>query len=123
MHFAPHKVSSRYLLVAGRAKGLRGASFLKQISTRRHGDHGVYTEKFDFPDRLLKEREVFSSLLRYSEPYEKRELHNLLHSLCVHLPTDFEPYGERSLETVSSGYLSHGYAKRYVPEPTSTITA
>lgn len=26
-------------------------------------------------------------------------LHNLLHSLCTHLPTDFEPYGERSRET------------------------
>ncbi len=23
------------------------------FSTRRHGDHGVYTEKFDFSDRLL----------------------------------------------------------------------
>ncbi len=34
---------------------LRGASFSKAISTRRHGDHGAYTEKFDFPDRLLKE--------------------------------------------------------------------
>ncbi len=31
---------------------LRGASFLKQF---QHGDHGAYTEKFDFPDRLLQE--------------------------------------------------------------------
>src|SRR5437016_12545239 len=29
--------------------------FSKAISTRRHGDHGVYTEKFDFSDRLLQE--------------------------------------------------------------------
>src|SRR5437660_695154 len=36
---------------------LRGASFLKQISTRRHGDHGVYTEKFDFSDRLRSRRQ------------------------------------------------------------------
>lgn len=29
----------------------------------------------------------------------KENLHNKLHSLCTNLPTDFEPYGERSRET------------------------
>ena len=27
--------------------------FLKQISTRRHGGHGVYTERFDLPTDVL----------------------------------------------------------------------
>lgn len=30
---------------------------------------------------------------------EHRRLHELLHTLCVRLPTDFEPYGQRSRET------------------------
>jgi hypothetical protein len=30
---------------------------------------------------------------------EHHRLHELLHTLCVHLPTDFEPYGQRSRET------------------------
>lgn len=30
---------------------------------------------------------------------EHRRLHELLHTLCVNLPTDFEPYGRRSRET------------------------
>jgi hypothetical protein len=30
---------------------------------------------------------------------EHHRLHDLLHTLCVHLPTDFEPYGQRSRET------------------------
>jgi hypothetical protein len=29
---------------------------------------------------------------------EQRQLHELLHTLCVHLSTDFEPYGQRSRE-------------------------
>lgn len=29
---------------------------------------------------------------------EHNRLHELLHTLCVHLPTDFEPYGQRSRE-------------------------
>lgn len=29
---------------------------------------------------------------------EHHRLHELLHTLCVHLPTDFEPWGERSRE-------------------------
>jgi hypothetical protein len=29
---------------------------------------------------------------------EHDRLHELLHTLCVHLPTDFEPWGERSRE-------------------------
>src|SRR5437870_10023643 len=32
--------------------------FFLAISTRRHGEHGVYTEKSNFPDRLLKETET-----------------------------------------------------------------
>jgi hypothetical protein len=30
---------------------------------------------------------------------EHQRLHELLHTLCVRLPTDFEPYGQRSRET------------------------
>jgi hypothetical protein len=30
---------------------------------------------------------------------EHRRLHELLHTLCISLPTDFEPYGQRSRET------------------------
>lgn len=29
---------------------------------------------------------------------EQQQLHERLHSLCVHLPTDFEPFGKRSRE-------------------------
>lgn len=30
---------------------------------------------------------------------EQHRLHELLHTLCPHLPTDFEPYGQRSRDT------------------------
>jgi hypothetical protein len=39
---------------------------------------------------------------------EHDRLHELLHALCVHLPTDFEPWGERSREGIGGRTVRAG---------------